>query len=365
MAVRALLLLAVILCAAPTAVNGQAKRKQQPKKASTLKPLAPQEIARRTTAALVSITTPLGYGSGFCIGRDPLIPHNALIATNYHVLKGCESASIRSVPFKDSESPDGQYIRFVDEFHDIALLSTEIKRSPLPVAPSLPTVGDTVYVMGNPEQLEGSFSAGLVSAVRSDPSPWIQITAPISHGSSGGPVLNTFGEVIGIATAIFSGGQNINRAVPSTLINAAIAAMNADPERTTDQAVDAMDRDRVPNQSAARPQSHATRDNSQNSDQNWLFITRGPRGSYYGFHRLEATQDGSRRIWIAEVVDDHPQNITKFLEDYDCQNRFWRVIRTEYFLDGKFIDRQEHADAKWIGIAPGTPAQRFLEFVCK
>lgn len=71
-------------------------------------------------------------------------------------------------------------------------------------------VGDTVYVAGNPEGLEGTFSQGIISAVRGR---YIQITAPISHGSSGGPVLNQKGEVIGIAASSFNEGQNLNFAI--------------------------------------------------------------------------------------------------------------------------------------------------------
>lgn len=67
--------------------------------------------------------------------------------------------------------------------------------------------------MGNPEGLEGTFSRGNISAIRNREG-LIQITAPISHGSSGGPVLDERGEVIGVAASIFTQGQNLNFAVP-------------------------------------------------------------------------------------------------------------------------------------------------------
>jgi len=77
-------------------------------------------------------------------------------------------------------------------------------------------VGDSVYAVGNPEGLEGTFSQGIVSGIReSGGDRLLQITAPISPGSSGGPVLNEKGEVIGVSVATFRDGQNLNFAVPS------------------------------------------------------------------------------------------------------------------------------------------------------
>src|SRR5262249_3421737 len=73
-------------------------------------------------------------------------------------------------------------------------------------------IGDEVYVVGNPEGLEGTFSQGIISSLRGN--DYIQITAPISHGSSGGPVLNKNGEVIGVAVGLIEEGQNLNFAIP-------------------------------------------------------------------------------------------------------------------------------------------------------
>jgi hypothetical protein len=70
--------------------------------------------------------------------------------------------------------------------------------------------------VGNPQGLEGTFSQGIVSGIREvGADRLLQITAPISPGSSGGPVLNAKGEVIGVSVATFRGGQNLNFAIPS------------------------------------------------------------------------------------------------------------------------------------------------------
>jgi hypothetical protein len=70
--------------------------------------------------------------------------------------------------------------------------------------------------VGNPHGLEGTFSAGIVSSIRRvDDDALLQITAPISPGSSGGPIVNSKGEVVGIAVASLVEGQNLNFAIAS------------------------------------------------------------------------------------------------------------------------------------------------------
>jgi tetratricopeptide (TPR) repeat protein len=83
-----------------------------------------------------------------------------------------------------------------------------------------PQEGESIFVIGNPYGLEGSVSNGIVSAVREIPGygKIIQITAPISPGSSGSPVVNMRGQVIGVATLQAAEGQSLNFAVPSERI---------------------------------------------------------------------------------------------------------------------------------------------------
>ena len=80
-------------------------------------------------------------------------------------------------------------------------------------------VGETVYAVGNPRGLEGTFSDGIISSIRPVGSDkLIQITAPLSPGSSGGPVLNRRGEVIGVSVLTIRDGQNLNFAIPSNYL---------------------------------------------------------------------------------------------------------------------------------------------------
>ena len=76
-----------------------------------------------------------------------------------------------------------------------------------------------MFAVGNPQGLEGTFSMGIVSSVRQiEADSLLQVTAPISPGSSGGPILNAEGQVIGVAVATFNGGQNLNFAIPSKYV---------------------------------------------------------------------------------------------------------------------------------------------------
>jgi tetratricopeptide (TPR) repeat protein len=92
---------------------------------------------------------------------------------------------------------------------------------PLLLDRTSPQEGESVVVIGNPFGLEGSVTNGIVSAVRDIPTfgRIIQITAPISPGSSGSPVVNMQGQVIGVATLQITGGQSVNFAIPSERIS--------------------------------------------------------------------------------------------------------------------------------------------------
>ena len=174
---------------------------------------APREIARDLTAALISVTTfkdsvELAAGSGFVISDD------GLVATNYHVIEGGDQISIKT---STGESFGRVSVVDADQHRDIAILRLPTRGLSALEYAALDSVevGDNVYAMGNPLGLEATFSSGIVSADRIIEGVQVfQITAPISSGSSGGPVVNSDGKVIGIASALMQGGQNINFVIP-------------------------------------------------------------------------------------------------------------------------------------------------------
>jgi tetratricopeptide (TPR) repeat protein len=178
------------------------------------------ELVRRIKPSAVAIETfdsrgeKLSRGSGFFIDVDRIV-------TNRHVIEGAHRAEVHSstglvIPVKG--------VIAVDAEGDIALLKIDPpipQVRPLPLDKTSPQEGESVVVIGNPLGLEGSVTNGIVSAVRDIPTfgRIIQITAPISSGSSGSPVVNMQGQVIGIATLQVTGGQSVNFAIPSERIS--------------------------------------------------------------------------------------------------------------------------------------------------
>jgi hypothetical protein len=158
-----------------------------------------------------------GHGTGFFI--DPW----GMVATNYHVVEGASSLKIKT---KSGATMDIRGIAAADAENDVVILSAILPIDSirtLTMAPSLPQVGDKIVVIGTPyhPQLAQTITDGLVSAIRpvAAGKRLIQISAPISPGSSGSPVVNTKGEVIGIATRVHRQASHIGIAVPGEIIS--------------------------------------------------------------------------------------------------------------------------------------------------
>ena len=170
--------------------------------------------AKRSIVLIVAYDnngSPLGMGTGFYFKTH-------LIATNYHVVEGASSFHIKNIgsgkQFKSSK------VKSYSEKLDIALIKTEEPAQPILIAKGKEqNIGEKVIVIGNPRGLEGSVSAGIISGIRPVAGFNVyQLTAPISPGSSGGPVFNSNGEVLGIATFTIRESQNLNFAMPARLL---------------------------------------------------------------------------------------------------------------------------------------------------
>jgi S1-C subfamily serine protease len=162
---------------------------------------------------------PLCYGSGFFISKG-------IVATNAHVIDGASSGTAKLVGEKETLQILGTVA--VDRNADLALLKVDSPAPSLILGPSMsPAVGDNVYVVGNPFGLEGTFSTGIISGIRHvGADSVLQMTAPISPGSSGGPVMDISGAVIGISVATFKDGQNLNIAVPVSYLSKLLASIS-------------------------------------------------------------------------------------------------------------------------------------------
>lgn len=198
-------------------------------------PVDPIGEARRGAAACLTLyvygnTTeeiPVAQGSGFII--DP----SGLGATNFHVLAGASRAEVR---LSDKRLYDVVRIIAYDRDRDVVLFQlARYKEDGSVIIPSgMKTVslgdpdrlrpGDRVVAIGSPEGFENTLSDGLVSGLReSEGLRWIQFSAPISPGSSGGPLFDATGHVVGLVTLQWREAQNLNFAVPVVALDSLLA----------------------------------------------------------------------------------------------------------------------------------------------
>ena len=149
-----------------------------------------------------------GTGSGIMIGK------NGYILTNHHVI--CRGLHYSVKIEEDDQVYETDELIKYNQVLDLAVIRIHRQLNPLPIYDGKQKLvrGQKVVAIGSPLGLINSVSDGIISGFRViDQVDMIQFTAPVSHGSSGGALLNTYGEVIGMSTAIFNDGQNINLAM--------------------------------------------------------------------------------------------------------------------------------------------------------
>jgi serine protease Do len=186
------------------------------------------EIVARVKSSVVTIITldqshkPICSGTGFCIMDTG---DSQAFVTNKHVVAGTDKAAGRYYVAVADEGEKSLETSDVLPFrkYDLAIVffsgAQQLRTLFLPLLTNADSdslvQGQRVIVIGSPLGLDfsGTVSEGIISAFR-DHRKIIQITAPISHGSSGSPVFDENGEVIGVAFAGIEGGQNLNFAIP-------------------------------------------------------------------------------------------------------------------------------------------------------
>jgi S1-C subfamily serine protease len=187
------------------------------------------EVAKKCMGSTVSIIAvdseqhPIALGSGFIIGTGKVI-------TNVHVIEGASSAIIKTD--NSDETHEGTQFIQIDRQNDLILiLVPTLKSNALEInSIKLPEIGSRIFAIGNPRGLNGTISEGIVSGVRTDNNrDLFQISAPISPGSSGGPILNENGELIGVSVSSITSGQNLNFAIPVKYVDKLISATSQTP----------------------------------------------------------------------------------------------------------------------------------------
>lgn len=173
------------------------------------------KLVQKIQPAVVTILTydlenkPAGIGSGFFVDKQ------GHLVTNYHVLKGAYSAIVRN--YKGQKYPIISILA-EDEDTDLIKVSVDIPKkevSYVTVSKQLPSIAERIVVVGSPLGLDQTVSEGIVSSIRKMPNVgnFFQMSAPISQGSSGSPVINMKGKVVGIAAFQSTVGQNLNFAI--------------------------------------------------------------------------------------------------------------------------------------------------------
>lgn len=183
--------------------------------ASSAYALDPDKIFDMVSHSIVTIVAPVsdrGYnqGSGVVIAPETVV-------TNCHVLQKAKSISVKH---------GHEYLQAKLEYPDVErdlcqIKVPNLKAPPVKIAPAASLrVGQRVYALGNPEGLELTFSEGLFSALRgAEDNKRMQISATITHGSSGGGLFDDQGHLVGITSSgLKEGGLGLNFAIPADYI---------------------------------------------------------------------------------------------------------------------------------------------------
>ena len=182
--------------------------------------LTPEQIYARCAPAVFYVEIYDEYGWCIKTGSGFFLTEEGLAVTNYHVISGADSASITVSDTGEVYPVAGVYDYSAEE--DWAVLQIDGSGfQTLEIGdPGYDVGGATVYAIGSPLGLQNTISAGIISnPARVDGGmTYIQMSAAISPGSSGGALLNKYGQVIGITSATYTSGQNLNLSIPLTYL---------------------------------------------------------------------------------------------------------------------------------------------------
>ena len=188
-----------------------------------------RELYERCIPSVVGITAMVPDGSGYFWGTGIILTDDGYIVTNTHILDGTDSVTVTLWDDRELEAK----LVGADNVSDLAVLKVEAEGlTPAEFCGTAVSVGDAVAALGNPlgEELRGTLTDGIISAINRDVSynshsmTLLQTNAAINEGNSGGPLLNMYGQVVGItnmkmmSNSIYSSIEGIGFAIPTSTI---------------------------------------------------------------------------------------------------------------------------------------------------
>lgn len=304
----------------------------------------PSEIAKKVMPSVVLVTTEddqgeaLARGSGFVVAEG-------VIATNLHVIRSASKAFVKVVNSEIQLEVLG-IVAENNEWDLVLLAVKDLTAPPLPLGDSTALqVGDDVYAVGNPHGLEGTFSAGIISSIRRiEGDALLQITAPISPGSSGGPIVNKDAEVVGIAVASLMEGQNLNFAISASYLGP-MAKERGDPQP-------------LPGLDAEPAEPHESKDEERSPDTDlsqfveWM-NARAQEGDADAMVSL-----GAMYAFGRGVPQDDNEAVKWFLKAADLGHAKAMYNLGVMYAKGKGVGQDEREAVKWyhkaadMGVAP-------------
>lgn len=335
--------------------------------------LTPQQIFRAVSSSVVVIEVYDSDGATTHEGSGVVVPNRhddvTTIATNCHVVDqaelfvGVRSGENWGVAWTSGRDADRD-LCLLDALIVDAARSTDsdfqyIKLPAVQVASSQwLDVGAPVYAIGAPRGLELTLSDGLVSGFREyGGHEYIQTTAPISSGSSGGGLFDSYGRLVGITTMFLRDSQALNFAIPAEWIASV-------PEVRINESAG------VP--PVATPPLRAA--GNRNADDRWLYVTSNASGGDIVVDRQSMSRSGSqvtfwwKAVHSSPITDDWGDTYdeSSILSRADCSDRTLTGLQHVQRLEGKVVYSREHAlyEQRPSHVEPDTVGESLLETVC-
>jgi len=188
--------------------------------------LKPEDLYQQVLPSVMTLMTETDEGT--VLGTGFLTMKDGVAVTAWHVMVGAKRAV---ATFSSGETFEVSGLIDKDEKRDVCLIRVKVAGRPLlPIAAGDPAVGSKAFVIGAPLGLDFTVSDGLVSQIRlMGGVKQYQFTCAISHGNSGGPLVNQAGEVLGVVDSTATNGQNLNFAIPMVYVQGLDASLPTTP----------------------------------------------------------------------------------------------------------------------------------------